>query len=145
MMRESMQDITGVLTNTQKLALHNELVWQSLMEQLIALRLERGLTQRQVGDLLGVSQASIAQFESSSASPTISRILTYALAVGAKINFSVEDTGPTHTKEQLETARQKSSQRSSKAGPKPSLMDQITPESVHELTDFGPPVGREFF
>lgn len=33
----------------------------------------------------------------------------------------------------------------SRSGRLDALLDRITPENVHELVDWGPPVGREFW
>jgi transcriptional regulator with XRE-family HTH domain len=48
-----------------------------------------GLTQRAVGERLGISQPAIAQFEKVTYTPTVDSILAYAQALGVKVKFSI--------------------------------------------------------
>ena len=60
-----------------------------LIQSLIAIRLQMGLSQETVGSRMGVSQPSVAAFESLDSNPTLSTIRRYALAVGAHISHQV--------------------------------------------------------
>ncbi|MGP5293715.1 helix-turn-helix domain-containing protein [Corynebacterium casei] len=57
-------------------------------ESLVRIREERDLSQSQVGEMLGLSQSAIAQFERYDSNPTLGTIRRYALAVGASIVMS---------------------------------------------------------
>lgn len=63
----------------------------SLMQQLIALRKDRNLSQELVGKRMGISQPAVAAFEGHESNPTLSSIRRYALAVGATIEHTVRD------------------------------------------------------
>ena len=57
-------------------------------------RRERGFTQAQVAESMGVKQPTVADFEAHDSNPTLSRIRRYAHAVGALISHRVElDSG----------------------------------------------------
>ena len=65
-----------------------------LLTSLVRVRKEAGLTQQQVADRLGVTQANIASFERHGNDPKLSTIRKYAHAVGALISHKVEaDSG----------------------------------------------------
>lgn len=67
---------------------------QALLDALVQVRIDRGLTQAQVAAIMGVKQPSIADFEAHDSNPTLSRIRRYAHAVGALIAHKVEvDSG----------------------------------------------------
>ena len=53
-------------------------------------RLERNLTQEELGQLIGVQKAQISRIESSANSATISTILKVFKALKAEINFNVK-------------------------------------------------------
>ena len=61
-----------------------------LLRDLIRVRNERGFTQQDVADLLGVSQQAISKFERLDADPRLSTIRQYAHAVGALVAHAVE-------------------------------------------------------
>lgn len=63
-----------------------------LLEQLVAFRKMRGLTQREVADRMGVSQPTVAAFERYDANPRLSSIARYAMAVEALLNLEVTDS-----------------------------------------------------
>lgn len=63
---------------------------RALMRALVAIRKERGLSQAQVGAIMGISQPSVADFEAHDANPTLAKIRRYAHAVRALIVHKVE-------------------------------------------------------
>lgn len=104
----------------EEMALENESQWQKLMDELVAIRIGKGITQQQVGDSLGVSQAAVAQFEKHSTNPTIARLQLYAIAIGAKLSFAAIDSGLKFPG----NSRTKQGDRSSKPGPKPGSLPE---------------------
>lgn len=65
-----------------------------LLDDLVRVRKERGLSQSDVAAQLGVKQPTVADFEAYDSNPTLSRIRRYAHAVGALISHRVElDSG----------------------------------------------------
>lgn len=63
-----------------------------LLDSLIQMRIDKGLTQELVGERMGISQPAVAAFESYEANPTLSTIRRYALAVGATVKTEVLDS-----------------------------------------------------
>jgi transcriptional regulator with XRE-family HTH domain len=61
-----------------------------MLRDLIELRDRLGLKQKDVAELLGVSQASVSAFESHDNDPKLSTIRRYAHAIGAIISHSVD-------------------------------------------------------
>jgi transcriptional regulator with XRE-family HTH domain len=61
-----------------------------LIEQLVEIRVSKGLSQQDVADLLGVTQPAIAQLEYVTSNPTINRIKLYALALGVELQLGVK-------------------------------------------------------
>lgn len=67
---------------------------QRLLDALVRVRKERGLSQAAVASAMGVKQPTVADFEAHDSNPTLSRIRRYAHAVGALISHRVElDSG----------------------------------------------------
>lgn len=62
---------------------------RALLRELIAIRKERGVSQREVGEMMGISQPSVAAFEAHDSNPKLSTIRRYAHAVGALIRHTV--------------------------------------------------------
>lgn len=60
-----------------------------LVEALIEYRNKRGLTQKQLAELVGTKQSSIARFESGKYNPTFAFVNKLADALGAKIKVEV--------------------------------------------------------
>lgn len=102
------------LSPIEKMALENESEWQKMMDELVGIRIQKGFTQQQVGDSLGVSQAAVAQFEQHGTNPTIARIQLYAIAIGAALTFGAKDSGLDFPKAEVDGV----SLRSSKPGPR---------------------------
>lgn len=53
-------------------------------------RLERNLTQQELGNLIGVQRAQISKLENNTTNVTMDTILKVFEALKAKVNFSVE-------------------------------------------------------
>ncbi|MDO4784035.1 MAG: helix-turn-helix transcriptional regulator [Propionibacteriaceae bacterium] len=67
---------------------------RALLRNLVEIRRQRGLTQSQVAEILGVKQPTIAKFEAHDSNPTLASIRRYAHAVEALVNHDVAaDTG----------------------------------------------------
>lgn len=74
-----------------ELANYNENNWMQFHLALVELRIQKELTQFEVAEILGVSQPAISQFEKLTSYPKVESVLSYALAIGAKLNFKVEN------------------------------------------------------
>lgn len=62
----------------------------NLIETLVKIRKDRGLTQRQVAERMGRTQPAVSDFERVGGDPHLSTIRRYALAVGANVRHTVE-------------------------------------------------------
>lgn len=62
---------------------------ENLLEELVRLRHARKLTQQQLGDRLGVTQAYISKIENGEA-PLTDLLIDYAAGVGARLSFGLE-------------------------------------------------------
>lgn len=62
---------------------------RQFIDELVAARRERGLTQRQVADRMGVSQGAVSHFEAGDRDPRLSTIRRYALALGVPVHHRV--------------------------------------------------------
>jgi len=58
--------------------------------QLARLRIEQGLTQQQVADLVGTKQPNIARLESGKHAPTLDLLEQVAKALGARVKITIE-------------------------------------------------------
>ncbi len=67
-----------------------ELQLEILGEMIRKVRLERNLTQDQLGKLIGVQRAQISKLENSTTNVTMETILKVFGALKAKVNFNVE-------------------------------------------------------
>ncbi|MGI8598425.1 MAG: helix-turn-helix domain-containing protein [Chitinophagaceae bacterium] len=68
----------------------NELRLDLLGQTIKQVRLERNMTQEQLGELVGVKKAQISKIENSLTDARFETILKVFKALNAKINFSVE-------------------------------------------------------
>lgn len=68
----------------------NELRLDLLGQTIKQVRLERNMTQEQLGDLVGVKKAQISKIENSLTDARFETILKVFKALDAKLNFSVE-------------------------------------------------------
>lgn len=70
----------------------NELRLDLLGQTIKQVRLERNLTQEQLGELVGVKKAQISKIENSVTDARFDTILKVFKALNAKVNFNVELT-----------------------------------------------------
>lgn len=63
---------------------------ERLIDRLIEMRRAAGMKQRDVAELLGITQSAIAKFESAERDPRLSTVRRYALAVGAVVRHDVQ-------------------------------------------------------
>jgi len=68
----------------------NELRLDLLGQAIKQARQERGLTQEELGELVGVRKAQISKIENSTTDARFTTILKVFDALGAKVNFNVE-------------------------------------------------------
>ncbi|MCB9343218.1 MAG: helix-turn-helix transcriptional regulator [Lewinellaceae bacterium] len=68
----------------------NELRVDLLGQAVKQARLDRNLTQEQLGQLVGVQKAQISKIENSAKSARLETIMKVFDALGAKVNFNVE-------------------------------------------------------
>ncbi len=68
----------------------HELRMEVIGKMIKAVRLERNLTQEELGRLIGVQKAQISKLESSANSATIDTIMKVFSALKAEINFNVK-------------------------------------------------------
>ena len=61
----------------------------NLMRDLVSLRKQKNYSLGFVGDRMGVSVSAVAEFENYDSNPKLGMVYRYALAIGAKIDFSV--------------------------------------------------------
>lgn len=62
-----------------------------LLRDLVQLRIDSGLSQKDIAQKLGISQQAISKFEKLDADPRLSTIRLYAHAIGALVAHVVED------------------------------------------------------
>lgn len=67
-----------------------ELKVELLAEQIKQLRVERNLTQEQLGELVGVQRAQISKMENNTGNVTISTLMKIFGALKAKVTFEIE-------------------------------------------------------
>lgn len=85
------RDLDDLVEHAARLAqADDELRWA-----LIQSRREAGLSQRDVAEIMGVRQPTVATFESQDNDPRLSTLRRYALAVGADVAHQVTTWGGT--------------------------------------------------
>ncbi len=67
-----------------------ELRVEILAEQIKQLRIERNLTQEQLGELVGVQRAQISKMENNTGNVTISTLMKIFGALKVKVTFEIE-------------------------------------------------------
>ncbi|WP_282005977.1 helix-turn-helix transcriptional regulator [Propioniciclava sinopodophylli] len=60
-----------------------------VVEELVEARKEQGLTQKQVGKLIGVSQSTVAEFETGGGDPRLGTVQRYARVVNRRVDLWV--------------------------------------------------------
>lgn len=80
----------GKVGTPKRDAYEQELRVEILAEQIKQLRIERNLTQEQLGELVGVQRAQISKMENNTGNVTISTLLKIFGALKAKVKFEIE-------------------------------------------------------
>lgn len=90
----SLEDLTdqyiGKKGTKERDEFENELRLDLLGQAIKQARLERNLTQEELGALVGVKKAQISKIENSTTDARFTTILKVFEALGAKVNFNVE-------------------------------------------------------
>lgn len=89
-MDEVMEEHIGPIGTPKRDAFEEELRLDLLGKAIKEARLQRNLTQQQLGELVGVQKAQISKLENSLTDARFDTILKVFKALDAKINFSVE-------------------------------------------------------
>jgi len=69
-----------------------------LLDDLVALRTEKKLTQTDVAERMGISQSAVARIEAGDRDPRLSTLRRYAMAVGALIQHEVTNDELRHVR-----------------------------------------------
>ena len=78
-------------TGTVKRTLYEQELQMEMIGELIKkVRLERNMTQEELGKLIGVQRAQISKLENNTTNVTVETILRVFSALKAKVNFNVE-------------------------------------------------------
>ena len=76
---------------TEKRTLYEQELQMEILGDLIKkIRLERNMTQEELGKLIGVQRAQISKLENNTTNVTVETILRVFSALKAKVNFNVE-------------------------------------------------------
>lgn len=78
-------------TPEAKLALELAREDQNLITSLIARRKEKGLSQEQLAELIGIAQATVSAFERVGNDPHLSTVRRYARALGVMVRHHLDD------------------------------------------------------
>lgn len=83
-------EFIGEIGSEKRTVYEQELQLEVLGEMIRKVRLERNLTQEQLGELVGVQRAQISKLENNTTNVTMETILKIFGALKAKVNFNVE-------------------------------------------------------
>lgn len=83
-------EFIGEIGTEKRTRYEQELQMEALGEMIRKVRLERNLTQEELGKLIGVQRAQISKLENHTTNVTIETILKVFGALKAQVNFSVE-------------------------------------------------------
>lgn len=83
-------EFIGEIGTEKRIQYEQELQGEILGEMIRKVRLERNLTQEELGKLIGVQRAQISKLENSTTNVTLETILKVFGALKAKVNFNVE-------------------------------------------------------
>lgn len=88
-----MSKLIGPVNRRQRQNLAKQLAMANyvMLSELINKRIESGLTQKDVADLLQVSQQYISKFESLESDPRLSTISKYAMAINVLIEHKIRE------------------------------------------------------
>lgn len=83
-------EFIGEIGTEKRTQYEQELQLELMGEMIKKVRLERNLTQEELGKLVGVQRAQISKLENNTTNVTIETILKVFGALKAKVNFNVE-------------------------------------------------------
>lgn len=91
-MSDNIDELLGIDMSDPRARLAHDLVQDTfgILEKLVAIRKQRGLSQAAVAERLGWSVEAVGLFESVSADPCLSSIRRYALAVWTSLRTEVK-------------------------------------------------------
>jgi HTH-type transcriptional regulator / antitoxin HipB len=87
---EVIDEEIGLIGTTKRDAFEEELRLDLLGKAIKEARLQRNLTQQQLGELVGVQKAQISKLENSLTDARFETVMKVFKALNAKVNFSVE-------------------------------------------------------
>ena len=87
---EVIDEEIGLIGTTKREAFEEELRLDLLGKAIKEARLQRNLTQQQLGELVGVQKAQISKLENSLTDARFETVMKVFKALNAKVNFSVE-------------------------------------------------------
>ena len=90
--------VVGKKGSVEREVYEQELTLDVLGEMIKKVRIERDLTQEQLGELIGVQKAQISKLERNASNVTISTVLRVFKALKTKINFNIEISKDQHLK-----------------------------------------------
>lgn len=85
-------EFIGQIGTERRAQYEQELQLEVMGEMIRKVRLERKLTQEELGKLIGVQRAQISKLENSATNVTMETILKVFGAMKAKVNFNIELT-----------------------------------------------------
>jgi transcriptional regulator with XRE-family HTH domain len=74
-------------------------------DKLRALRLEKGLTQTELGNRVGLSRRMVVHYEKHATRPPADKVLALANALGLSVNYLIKSDGKTHAATDTKFAR----------------------------------------
>ena len=83
-------EFIGEVGTVKRTLYEQELQLEILGDLIKKIRLERNMTQEELGKLIGVQRAQISKLENNTTNVTVDTILRIFSALKAKINFNVE-------------------------------------------------------
>ncbi len=83
-------EFIGEIGTEKRIQYEQELQVELMGEMIRTVRLERNLTQEELGKLVGVQRAQISKLENNTTNVTMETILKVFGALKAKVNFNVE-------------------------------------------------------
>ncbi len=83
-------EFIGELGSEKRIQYEQELQLEVMGEMIRKVRIERKLTQEELGKLIGVQRAQISKLENNTTNVTIETILKVFGALKAKVNFNLE-------------------------------------------------------